>query len=377
MSLVFLGGLAVAAAAGAAAGRRAQPAGRAGARDKNRTSKFCPLRPEICSIETAACWRLRSSLVVCSSCPKISPTPGPVRSGWPARCISIPIACASGCNNRTRNSPGSSGASHRKTSKPCARSACLRAPGAFVRSTFAAIRRGIWRPTCSACAMWTASAGVASSSRSRSCCGDESGRRTLYRDARGRVIDVPDDTDVPPQPGRSVVTTLDSVIQLYAERELDRVVEEWKPQGACALVQDPASGEILAMASRPAFDPNHPEGVSEDAWKNRAVAWIYEPGSTFKPFVVAGAMDRGRIHPDEEIDCAGGETRLASRVFHDTHPYGLLNLGDVLVKSSNIGMSRIGAGSRTPSSLRRSRHSVSVACPVRVYPVKSPACCDP
>jgi cell division protein FtsI (penicillin-binding protein 3) len=171
----------------------------------------------------------------------------------------------------------------------------------------------------------------------------ESGRRTLYRDARGHVIDVPDDTDVPPQPGRSVVTTLDSVIQLYAERELDRVVEEWKPQGACALVQDPASGEILAMASRPAFDPNHPEGVSDDAWKNRAIAWIYEPGSTFKPFVVAGAMDRSRVHPDEEIDCAGGETRLASRVFHDTHPYGLLNVGDVLVKSSNIGMSRIGA----------------------------------
>jgi cell division protein FtsI (penicillin-binding protein 3) len=169
------------------------------------------------------------------------------------------------------------------------------------------------------------------------------GRRTLYRDARGRVIDVPDDTDVPPEPGRSVVTTLDSIVQLYAERELDRVVEEWKPRGACALVQDPASGEILAMASRPAFDPNHPEGVSQEAWINRAVAWMYEPGSTFKPFVVAGAIDRGRIGPEEEIDCAGGETRLASRAFHDTHPYGLLRVGDVLVKSSNIGMSRIGA----------------------------------
>jgi cell division protein FtsI/penicillin-binding protein 2 len=157
------------------------------------------------------------------------------------------------------------------------------------------------------------------------------------------VIDVPDDTDVPPQPGRSVVTTLDSIVQLYAERELDRVVEEWKPRGACALVQDPASGEILAMASRPAFDPNHPEGVSQEAWINRAVAWMYEPGSTFKPFVVAGAVDRGRIGPEEEIDCAGGETRLASRAFHDTHPYGLLSVGDVLVKSSNIGMSRIGS----------------------------------
>jgi len=168
------------------------------------------------------------------------------------------------------------------------------------------------------------------------------GRRTLYRDARGRVIDVPDDTDIPPRPGRSVVTTLDSIIQVYAERELDRVVAEWRPHGVCALVEDPSTGEILAMASRPAFDPNRPEGVSEDAWMNRAIAWTYEPGSTFKPFVVAGALERGRVRPDEEIDCAGGETRLASRVFHDTHPYGLLSVADVLVKSSNIGMSRIG-----------------------------------
>jgi cell division protein FtsI (penicillin-binding protein 3) len=169
------------------------------------------------------------------------------------------------------------------------------------------------------------------------------GRRTLYRDARGRVIDVPDDTDIPPQPGRSVVTTLDSIVQLYAERELDRVVAEWKPRGAVALVADPTSGEILAMASRPAFDPNRPEGVSEEAWMNRAIAWMYEPGSTFKPFVVAGALERGRVRPDEEIDCAGGETHLASRIFHDTHPYGLLSVADVLVKSSNIGMSRIGS----------------------------------
>src|SRR6516225_7743073 len=70
---------------------------------------------------------------------------------------------------------------------------------------------------------------------------------------------------------------------------------------------------------------------------------MYEPGSTFKPIVVAGVIERGRIRPDEEIDCARGETRLASRVFHDTHPYGLLSVADVLVKSSNIGMSKIGA----------------------------------
>ena len=171
----------------------------------------------------------------------------------------------------------------------------------------------------------------------------QDGRRTLIRDARGRVIDVADEEAVPPRRGTDVRTTLDAVVQTYVERELDRLVAEWKPQGASAIVQDPVTGEILAMASRPTFDPNDPESVSSRVWKNRAVAWMYEPGSTFKPFIVAGALERGLLRRDDEIDCGGGETRLGSRLLHDTHPYGRLSVTDVLVKSSNIGMARIGA----------------------------------
>ncbi len=171
----------------------------------------------------------------------------------------------------------------------------------------------------------------------------QDGRRTLIRDARGRVIDVADEEAIPPRRGADVRTTLDAVVQTYVERELDRLVAEWKPQGACAIVQDPVTGEILAMASRPTFDPNDPESVSAAVWKNRAVAWMYEPGSTFKPFVVAGALERGLLSRDDEIDCGGGETRLGSRLLHDTHPYGRLSVTDVLVKSSNIGMAQIGA----------------------------------
>ncbi|HUE14297.1 MAG TPA: penicillin-binding protein 2 [Planctomycetaceae bacterium] len=171
----------------------------------------------------------------------------------------------------------------------------------------------------------------------------QEGRRTLIRDARGRVIDVADEEAVPPRRGADVRTTLDAVVQTYVERELDRLIAEWKPRGACAVVQDPVTGEILAMASRPTFDPNDPESVSPAVWKNRAVAWMYEPGSTFKPFVVAGALQRGLLNRDDEIDCGNGETRLGSRLLHDTHPYGRLSVTDVLVKSSNIGMSQIGA----------------------------------
>lgn len=169
------------------------------------------------------------------------------------------------------------------------------------------------------------------------------GRRTLLRDARGRVIDLADEGDVPPQRGADVVTTLDAVIQTYVEHELDRVIEEWHPQGACAVVEDPKSGEILAMASRPTFDPNAPETLSPAVWKNRALSWMYEPGSTFKPFVVAGALQRALLKRDEEIDCGNGEVQLGGRTLHDTHAYGTLSVTDVLVKSSNIGMARIGA----------------------------------
>lgn len=171
----------------------------------------------------------------------------------------------------------------------------------------------------------------------------QNGHRTLIRDARGRAIDVADEHDLPPQRGADVTTTLDSILQLYAERELDRLIGEWKPHGACAIVADPKTCEILAMASRPTFDPNHPEEAIEEAWKNRAVAWMYEPGSTFKPFIVAGALERGVLQRHEEIDCGGGEAHFGGRLLHDTHSYGLLGVTDVLVKSSNIGMARIGA----------------------------------
>jgi cell division protein FtsI/penicillin-binding protein 2 len=171
----------------------------------------------------------------------------------------------------------------------------------------------------------------------------QDGRRKLLRDARGRVIELFDAQDSPPRRGADIRTTLDSILQIYVERELDQAVEKWKPSGACAIVQDPKTGEILALASRPAFNPNNPDGTPEEAWKNRAIAWMYEPGSTFKPFVVAGALANGTLRFDEEINCGGGETHIGKRLLHDTHPYGMLSLTDVLVKSSNIGMARVGA----------------------------------
>jgi cell division protein FtsI/penicillin-binding protein 2 len=168
------------------------------------------------------------------------------------------------------------------------------------------------------------------------------GYRELEQDARGRVIGVHDDSETSPHNGQTVVLTIDTVIQVYAERALDSVVEKWKPQSACAIVLDPKTGDILAMASRPTFDPNHAELASAEAWKNRSIADMYEPGSTFKPFVVAWGLDQGAIRNDEVFHCENGEYHMGHRILHDHHKYGPLSVIDILVKSSNIGMAKIG-----------------------------------
>jgi cell division protein FtsI/penicillin-binding protein 2 len=136
--------------------------------------------------------------------------------------------------------------------------------------------------------------------------------------------------------------TIDAVVQLYAERELETVMKEWKPKSACAIVIDPRTCDVLAMASRPTFDPNRPVNVPPAAWKNTAISAIYEPGSTFKPFIVAWGLQKGVIAADSSFDCENGSYRMGRRILHDHHSYGRLSLTDVLVKSSNIGMAKIG-----------------------------------
>lgn len=180
-----------------------------------------------------------------------------------------------------------------------------------------------------------------------------SGKRELIRDARGRVIDVVDieatatteneqESESPFCDGDSVALTIDSVIQLFAERELDRVMQVWNPRHCCTIVMDPRTNEILAMASRPTFDPNRPAEVSDDAWINTTIGAMYEPGSTVKPLVVAWGLQQGILRRDERIFCENGRYRMGRRILRDHHPYGWLSLTDVIAKSSNIGMAKIG-----------------------------------
>ncbi|SFJ17343.1 peptidoglycan D,D-transpeptidase FtsI family protein [Planctomicrobium piriforme] len=168
------------------------------------------------------------------------------------------------------------------------------------------------------------------------------GMRRFVRDARGYVLDVLEEVTQPPVDGTSLVLTIDMLMQLHVERQLDALMKKHDAHGACAIVLDPQSGEILALASRPTFDPNHPEQATPDDWKNMATSSVFEPGSTFKPMVVAWALDQGVITRDEMLHCEMGAYRMGRRILHDHHRYGTMSLADVLVKSSNIGMAKIG-----------------------------------
>lgn len=169
----------------------------------------------------------------------------------------------------------------------------------------------------------------------------EDGRRVMTRDARGIVMEVAAEQSRPPEHGRSVISTLDLMTQIRTEEHLDQLMVQWKPLGACAIVMEPRSGEILAMASRPAFRHDSLLKLEPAAWKNLAISAVFEPGSTFKPFIVGWALEQQKLQREEMIDCSFGAYRMGPRVLHDHHSYGALSVEDVLVKSSNIGMARI------------------------------------
>ncbi|MBI4484719.1 MAG: transpeptidase family protein, partial [Acidobacteria bacterium] len=146
----------------------------------------------------------------------------------------------------------------------------------------------------------------------------------------------------PPTSGASVELTIDEYLQHIAERELHDGALENGASGGTAIVMNPRTGEILAMANEPTFNPNAFRDSQEIARRNRAVQDLYEPGSTFKVVTASAAIEENLMPVDTPIDVAGGQIRIGARVVRDTHDYGTLSFTDVIVKSSNVGAIRIG-----------------------------------
>ncbi len=165
----------------------------------------------------------------------------------------------------------------------------------------------------------------------------------LFYDARRRVFQVAEQPREPAEPAQRLRLSLDAYIQRVAERALEQVWEEYQPRRAGAVVMDPYTGDVLAMAALPAYDPNAPAEAPTEVRLNPAVAAVYEPGSVFKPFVLAAALDREAVALDTPVGCEGGTWNLGFRVLHDVHGYGTLTASEVVVKSSNIGIAKVAA----------------------------------
>lgn len=170
------------------------------------------------------------------------------------------------------------------------------------------------------------------------------GKVTLLKDARKGVYLMGGDGANRPRDGQHVVLTIDSVIQFIAERALKNAVDHYRASGGSAIVMDPNSGDILAMASSPTFDPNHFREFTPDAWRNRTVQDFYEPGSTFKIVTAAAGLEERLVTPSQVLDCGNGSITVANITIteHDGHQYGLLTFEDVIVNSSNVGAVRVG-----------------------------------
>ncbi len=146
-----------------------------------------------------------------------------------------------------------------------------------------------------------------------------------------------------PEPGADITLTIDQNLQYEAEKELERAARESAAKSGSIVVMNPYTGEILAMANWPTFDPNEPPGPGEPAQarSNLAITTPFEPGSVFKVITLAAALETTRLRPNSPINCGNGSLTLMGRVIHD-HVRGTLSMADVLAKSSNIGAIQIG-----------------------------------
>ncbi|HNR67571.1 MAG TPA: penicillin-binding transpeptidase domain-containing protein [bacterium] len=169
------------------------------------------------------------------------------------------------------------------------------------------------------------------------------GKAIMQKLATGKTAQLferPEYPKISPIDGSDVVLTIDCFYQSIVERNLQQAIAETEADSGAVVVMDPFSGEILAMASAPNYDPNRPSDFHPSSHRMRAISDQYEPGSTFKLVLVSAALDIDLKRPEDEVFCENGKFEIMNETLHDTSPYGRLSLADVLAKSSNIGAAK-------------------------------------
>ena len=164
------------------------------------------------------------------------------------------------------------------------------------------------------------------------------GRKRVLCDLHGRSVEHVE-LIAPPKPGRRLALTIDRNIQYHAYRALKAAVKKHDARAGAAVLLDARSGEVLALVNQPSFNPNTREFVSERR-RNRVLTDVFEPGSTIKPFVVAALLDGGHASVDTEVDTTPGYYKVSGKSIADLNNYGTLTLPDIIVKSSNVGISK-------------------------------------
>ena len=173
--------------------------------------------------------------------------------------------------------------------------------------------------------------------------GGRSGSRRVIINRRGDVVE---DVEAirAPQAGRDLALAIDTRLQYLAFRELKAAIDANKAKAGGLVILDVHTGEILALANWPTYNPNSRNKVAREKMRNRALTDVFEPGSTLKPFTIAAALDAGRIRTDTVIQTAPGTLTIGPATIHDAHPHGALTVEQVIQKSSNVGAAKIALG---------------------------------
>lgn len=168
------------------------------------------------------------------------------------------------------------------------------------------------------------------------------GERRVVRDKSRAEIAAYRMADIKPRNGLNVILTIDTSIQHAVEQEADRLVEDFAPRGLHIVVVRPSTGEILAMTSRPTFDPNERKSMTPENLRNGAIMDVYEPGSTFKLVTLSAVLNEGIADLDTEVFAENGKFFYAGSWLSDTHPHGMITVGEGLKVSSNIVFAKLG-----------------------------------
>jgi cell division protein FtsI (penicillin-binding protein 3) len=166
------------------------------------------------------------------------------------------------------------------------------------------------------------------------------GSQRVIKDNHGHIVEDAGSLHEP-KSGSDIALSLDGNVQHLAYRELESAVKEHRAKSGAVVVLDARSGEVLALANYPAYNPNSRANVNVKAMRNRAVADLFEPGSTMKPFAVAAAIESGKFKPATYINTEHGKYKVGNRVIHDTHPEARLTVAQVIQKSSNVGAAKM------------------------------------